>query len=114
MEEEDKIEGIINFEGKQNTISFPEDYNSLLEQIVSLFDISKEKQSFLIINYNNIYGIETKISSQEEYSDFLKNVSEKKISNIISISFHQKIKSKDTERTFMIKMTKKKIKMKLF
>ena len=94
MEEEDKIEGIINFEGKQNTISFPEDYNSLLEQIVSLFDISKEKQSFLITNYKNIYGIDAKMSSQEEYSDFLKNVSEKKISNIISISFHQISKNK--------------------
>ena len=94
MEEEDKIEGIINFEGNQKSISFPEDYNSLLEQIISLFDISKEKQSFLITNYKNIYGIDANISSQEEYSEFLKKVSENKISNIISISFHQISKNK--------------------
>ena len=91
---EDKIEGIINFEGKQKSISFPEDFNSLLEQILSLFNISKEKQSFLIINYKNIYGIDDKISSQEEYSCFLQNISENKISNIISISFQQIPKNK--------------------
>ena len=94
MLEENKIEGIISFEGKQKSISFPEDYESLLEQILSLFDISKENQSFLIINFKNIYGIDAKISSQEEYSDFLQKVSDNKISNIISISFQQISKNK--------------------
>ena len=94
MLEENKIEGIISFEGKQKSISFPEDYKSLLNQILSLFGISKEMQPFLIINFKNIYGIDAKISSQEEYSDFLQKISDNKISNIISISFQQISKNK--------------------
>ena len=94
MKVKEKIEGIVNFEGKEKSISFPEDYNTLLEKIFSLFAISKEKQSFLIINYKNIYGIDDKISSQEEYSDFLQEISENKISKKISISFDQISKNK--------------------
>ena len=94
MKDNDIQKLIIRFGEYEKTIFFPIDYNTLQGKIMSLFNIPKEKESQLIINYKNYNGDATKISSQEEYAEFLQKLKEKELPNIISISFHQILQNK--------------------
>ena len=94
MEENNNLEGIIRFGEYEKNISFPNDYNSFLEEIINLFQIPQEKKSKLIVNYKNSFGNSSQIATSEEYSLVLQKMSNKEISNIISISFPEFFQNK--------------------
>ena len=94
MKDNDIQKLIIRFGEYEKSIIYPINYNTLQEKIMSLFNIPIEKKSQLIINYKNKIGDITKISNEEEYAEFLKKISEKELSNIILISFHQILQNK--------------------
>lgn len=94
MKENDMEKLIIRFGEFEKSISIPENFYSLQEEIMSIFNIPSEKKSQLIINYKNNIGDSTKISCQEDYSEFLQKIFEKELSNIILISFHQLLQNK--------------------
>jgi len=94
MKDNDIQKLIIRFGEYEKSIIYPINYNALQEKIMSLFNIPIEKKSQLIINYKNKIGDITKISNEEEYAEFLKKISEKELSNIILISFHQILQNK--------------------
>ena len=94
MKDNDKQKLIIRFGEYEKSIFFPINYNDLQGKIMSLFNIPIEKKSQLIINYKNYNGDATKISNEEEYLEFLREISEKELPNIISISFHQMLQNK--------------------
>ena len=94
MKDNAKEKLIIRFGEYEKSILLPSNNSTLQEEIISLFNIPIEKKSQLIINYKNNFGDITKISSQEEYADFLRKISQKELPNIILISFHQILQNK--------------------
>jgi len=94
MKDNAKEKLIIRFGEYEKSILLPSNYSTIQEEIISLFNIPIEKKSQLIINYKNNFGDITKISSQEEYADFLRKISQKELPNIILISFHQILQNK--------------------
>jgi transposase-like protein len=89
-----KIEGKIQYDDYEKNLSFPDNYDILIEEILSLFNIPEEKKPFLIITYKNTSGDSLKITNQEEYLDFLTKIKEKELNNIISVSIQKIIKNK--------------------
>ena len=87
----DNLELIIKYEKSEKLINLPNNFDDLLEQVISIFDIPKEKKPFLIMSFKNISGNIIKISSSEEFSSFLSKFVCKEISNIIYISIQQPI-----------------------
>ena len=92
-EKEINDEGIIIYGEHQKSISFPNEYDDLINHIISLFNIPEEKKSLLVITYKNLSEDLIKITSQEDYSEFLLKESEKEVQNIISISLQESIKN---------------------
>ena len=88
------LEGIIKFGDYEKEISFPNNYDELLDIIISLFHIPKEKKPLLLISFKNISGDSIKIFSSDVYSYFLSKISQNEISNIIYVSIQQSIKNK--------------------
>ena len=91
----ENLEGIIKFEKYENKIALPNNYDNLLDQILSLLKTPKEEKSCLKMSYKNITGDLINISSPEEYSFFLSKIVKKEISNIIYISIHKPLDNKN-------------------
>ena len=89
-----KLEGIIKYDDYEKKISFPKNYDDLLDTIISLFHISTDKKPLLLISFKNISGDSIKIFSSEVYSYFLLKISQSEISNILYVSIEQSIKNK--------------------
>ena len=73
--------GHIKYNSQEKTIIYPNDYNSFLEQLSSNFNISSQNQikSLLIIINKSLFKIET----SEQYSNFLKDLPNDEIAQII-------------------------------
>lgn len=93
-EKEINDEDLIIYGEYQKPTSFPNKYEDLVDHIMSLFHIPEEKKSLLIIAYKNESGDSIKITSQEEYSEYLLKKSKKELKNIILISLQEFIQSK--------------------
>ena len=86
-------EGLVIYGEYQKSTCFPNEYEDLIDHIMSLFQIPEEKKPLLIITYKNVSGDSIKITSQEDYSEFLLKKSKGEIQNIISISLQEFIKN---------------------
>jgi len=93
-ENNDNKKGIIKYDDYEKNISFPEDYDALIDEVLSLFHMSEDKKPYLVLSYKNTSGDSLKVCNQEEYSEFLTKMSQKEITNIISVSYKQLIKNK--------------------
>ena len=92
-ENNNEEKGSIIYGEYEKPILFPNNYDDLINQIISLFHIS-EKEKNIIISYKNISGDSIKISSSEEYLEFLSKIKENLIPKIIYISVKKDIKNK--------------------
>ena len=87
-------EGIIIYGEYEKIITFPKEYDELLNNILSLFNIPGNKKSLLIISYKSISGDSIKMYSQEDYSNFLQKLSQNDAENILSVFIQESIRNK--------------------
>ena len=89
-----KKKGIINFASQKMTITFPNNYQTFLDEISSLFNIPKEINFSIIITTNK----SSKKLEEGEYYSFIQNIPNDEIPELII-----DLNSANTEKAFLEK-----------
>ena len=92
-ENNNEEEGKIIYDENEKTLVFPKNYDDLINQICSLYHFSEEEK-YINISYKDLSGDTIKISTSEEYLEFLSKIKQNIIPKIIYISIRKSIKNK--------------------